>query len=103
MPERQYLIHPVIGIARVGDAVRSDASNDFYFVGPELPEFAANVDPQSGAQGEFKTRDGKVTPEAALFRIFEYKKGNDGKFPPTGEVRTNNNPRAVRIVWTVHL
>ena len=34
MPERQYRIHPAIGIARVGNAVRSDASNDFYFVGP---------------------------------------------------------------------
>jgi L-Lysine epsilon oxidase N-terminal/L-lysine epsilon oxidase C-terminal domain len=103
MPERQYLIHPVIGIARVGDAVRSDASNDFYFVGPEIPEFAANVDLQSGAQGEFKTPDGKVKPQAARFRIFEYEKGNDGKFHPTGEVRTSDNTRAVRIVWTVHL
>src|SRR6516165_4434727 len=85
MPERQYRIHPAIGIARVGDAARSDASNDFYFVGPEIPEFAANVDPQSGAQGEFKTSDGKVKPQAARFRIFEYEKGNDGKFHPIGE------------------
>jgi L-Lysine epsilon oxidase N-terminal/L-lysine epsilon oxidase C-terminal domain len=103
MPERQYRIHPAIGIARVGDAVRSDASNDFYFVGPEIPEFAANVDPQSGAQGEFKTPDGRVKPQAARFRIFEYEKGNDGKFHPTGEVRTSDSTRAVRIVWTVHL
>src|SRR5262249_24482372 len=70
MPERQCRIHPAIGIARVGDAVRSDASNDFYFIGPEIPEFPANVDPQSGAQGEFKTPDGKVKPQAARFRIF---------------------------------
>src|SRR6516225_3368750 len=103
MPERQYRIHPAIGIARVGDAVRSDASNDFYFVGPEIPEFAANVDPQSGAQGEFKTPDGKVKPQAARFRIFEYEKGNDGKFRPIGEVRTSDNTRAVKIVWTAHL
>jgi hypothetical protein len=89
MPERQYRIHPAIGIARVGDAVRSDASNDFYFVGPEIPQLAANVDPQSGAQGEFKTPDGKVKPQAARFRIFEYEKGNDGKFRPIGEVRTS--------------
>jgi len=103
MPERQYRIHPAIGIARVGDAVRNDASNDFYFIGPEIPEFPANVDPQSGAQGEFKTPDGKVKPQAARFRIFEYEKGNDGKFRPIGEVRTSNNTRALKIVWTAHL
>ena len=103
MPERQYRIHPAIGIARVGDAVRSDASNDFYFVGPEIPGVAANIDPQSGAQGEFKTPDGRVKPQAARFRIFEYEKGNDGKFHPIGEVRTSETARAVKIVWTVHL
>src|SRR5215470_10052410 len=103
MPERQYRIHPAIGIARVGDAVRSDASQDFYFVGPEIPEFAANVDPQSGAQGEFKTPDGKVKPQAARFRIFEYEKGSDGKFHSIGEVRTSDGTRAVTITWTAHL
>lgn len=103
MPERQYRIHPAIGIARVGDAVRSDASNDFYFVGPEIPGVGANIDPQSGAQGEFKTPDGRVRPQAARFRIFEYEKGNDGKFHPIGEVRTSETTRAVKIVWTVHL
>src|SRR5262245_2160510 len=103
MPERQYRIHPAIGIARVGDAARSDASNDFYFVGPEIPEFAANVDPQSGAQGAFKTADGKVKPQAARFRVFEYEKGSDGKFRSIGEVKTSDGARAVKIVWTAHL
>src|SRR5215468_5705549 len=103
MPERQYRIHPAIGIARVGDAARSDANNDFYFIGPEIAEFAANIDPQSGVQGEFKTADGKVKPQAARFRIFEYEKGNDGKFRPIGEVKTSDNSRAVKIVWTVHV
>src|SRR5262249_34208091 len=103
MPERQYRIHPAIGIARVGDAARSDANNDFYFIGPEIPEFAANVDPQSGAQGEFKTADGKVKPQGALFRILKKEKGNDGNSRPIGEVRPSNNTRAVKIVWTAHL
>ena len=103
MPERQYRIHPAIGIARVGDAVRSDASNEFYFIGPEIPGFPANVNPQSGAQGQFKTPDGRVKPQAARFRIFEYEKGNDGKFRPLGEVKTSETARAVRIIWTVHL
>ena len=103
MPERQYRVHPAIGIARVGDAVRSDANNDFYFIGPEIPELAANIDPQSGAQGEFKTLDGKVKPQAARFRIFEYDKGNDGKFRPIGEVKASDNSRTVKIVWTAHV
>jgi L-Lysine epsilon oxidase N-terminal/L-lysine epsilon oxidase C-terminal domain len=103
MPERQYRIHPAIGIARVGDAVRSDASNDFYFIGPEIPGFTANVDPQSGAQGKFKTADGRIKPQAARFRIFEYEKGNDGTFRPIGEVKTTDNTRALTITWTVHL
>src|SRR6516225_10115232 len=68
-----------------------------------VPEFAANVDPQSGAQGEFKTPDGKVKPQAARFRIFEYEKGNDGKFRPVGEVTTNNAQRPSSITWTAHL
>src|SRR5262245_27580091 len=103
MAERQYRIHPAIGIARVGDAVRSDASKDFYFVGPEIPGFPANVDPQSGAQGECKTLDGLIKPHAARVRIYEYEKAGDGKFRPIGEVRTTDNTRAVKIVWTVHL
>ena len=41
MAERRYQIHPAIGIARVGNAVRSDTSNDFYFIGPEFPDIAA--------------------------------------------------------------
>jgi hypothetical protein len=103
MAERQYRIHPAIGIARVGDATRRDESTEFFFVGPEIPEFAANIDPQSGTQGEFKTADGKVKPQAARFRIFEYEKGQDGKFNPIGEVRTSDASRAVKITWTVHL
>jgi hypothetical protein len=103
MAERQYRIHPAIGIARVGDAVRSDASNDFYFIGPELPEIAGNVDPASGAQGEFKTVDGAVKPQAARFRIFEYEKQDDGRFHPLGEVKTSDGGRAVGITWTVAL
>ena len=92
MPERQYRIHPAIGIARVGDAARSDASNDFYFIGPEIAEFAANIDPQSGVQGEFKTADGKVKPQAARFRIFEYERemtGNSARSAMLGPATTH--------------
>ena len=102
MAERQYRIHPAIGIARVGDATRADASRDFFFIGPEVPEIDANVDPQSGVQAAFK-KDGNVKPQAARFRIFEYEKGDDGRFRPIGEVKTSDAGRAVKITWTVHL
>src|SRR5215203_4353828 len=103
MVERQYRIHPAVGIARVGDAVRSDTGNSFYFIGPEFPDVPANCHPQSGIYGEFKTADGRIKPQAARFRIFEYEKGNDGKFHPLGEVMTSDTTRTVKIAWTVHL
>ena len=102
-PNARYRIHPAIGVARVGDALRSDTSKDFYFIGPEFPEIAANIDPSSNAQGEFKTPDGRVKSQAARFRIFEYEKKDDGRFHPIGEVTAGDATRAVKIVWTVHL
>jgi hypothetical protein len=104
MAERRYQIHPAIGIARVGNAVRSDANNDFYFIGPEFPNIAANIDPLSGTQGKFKTADdGRVKPQAARFHIFEFEKQADGKFHPLGEVKVSDPTRTVAINWTVHL
>jgi hypothetical protein len=104
MAERQYRIHPAVGIARVGNAVRSDTNDDFYFIGPEFPEVAANIDPLSGAQGSFKmSSDGRLKPQAARFRIFEYEKQADGKFQPIGEVKVSDVSRTVAIEWTVHL
>lgn len=102
MAERQYRIHPAIGIARVGNAVRSDADNGFFFVGPEIPDVPANVDPVSGKLGQFKI-NGRVKPQAARFYIFEYEKQADGRFHPIGEVKTTDASRAVKITWTVHL
>jgi L-Lysine epsilon oxidase N-terminal/L-lysine epsilon oxidase C-terminal domain len=104
MAERQYRIHPAVGIARVGNAVRSDSSDDFYFIGPEFPEVAANIDPLSGTQGSFKAAaDGRLKAQAARFRIFEYEKQADGKFHPIGEVKVSDISRRVTIDWTVHL
>ena len=103
MAERQYRIHPAVGIARLGDAMRNDASADFFFIGPEFPELAGNVDPQSGVQQKFKTADGRIKAQAARFRIFEYEKQADGKFRPIGEVNSSDAARTVKITWTVHL
>jgi hypothetical protein len=98
MAEREYRIHPAIGIARVGNAARSDQDTGFYFIGPEHPGVAANSAPGS----TFK-KDGRIKPQAARFRIFEYEKGADGKFHPIGEISTRDAGRNVKIVWSVHL
>src|SRR5262245_38738696 len=102
MAERQYRIHPAIGAARVGNTVRGDADNGFFFVGPEIPDVPGNVDPVSGKLGQFKI-NGRIKPQAARFYIFEYEKQADGKFHPIGEVRANDPARRVEIKWTVHL
>src|SRR3954452_2979262 len=99
MVERQYRIHPAVGVARVGDAERS--TNDFFFVGPEAPGVPPNFDSQSGSFNSFKL-DGRVRPQAARFRIFEYEKGADGKFHPKGEGALGDG-RTTKITWTVHL
>ncbi len=90
---------PAVGVARVGDAERS--TNDFFFVGPEAPGVPPNFNSQSGSFNSFKL-DGRVRPQAARFRIFEYEKGADGKFHPKGEVALGDG-RTTKITWTVHL
>jgi hypothetical protein len=99
MAERRYRIHPAIGVARLGDADRN--SNDFFFIGPEIPGTLPNFNTQTRQFNPFKV-NGRVKPQAARFRIFEYEKGTDGKFRPLGEV-TLGDGRLSRITWTVHV
>ena len=81
---------PAVGLARVGDAERS--TNDFFFVGPEAPGVPPNFNSQSGSFDSFKL-DGRVRPQAARFRIFEYEKGADGKFHPKVRWRSATGAR----------
>jgi hypothetical protein len=99
MVERRYRIHPAIGVARLGDAER--IGNDFYFPGPEIPDVPANFDASRQQYNGFK-KAGKVRPQAARFRIFEYESDADGKFHPKGEVKLGDG-RTSNISWTVHL
>jgi len=89
----RYRIHPAIGVARVGDA---DDRGQF-FIGPEYPGVGAEPDPP-----RFKTDAHQVRPQAARFRIFEYRDGGDGKFVPVREM-TLDEPDVAAIQWTVHL
>src|SRR5215471_6724742 len=99
MAEPWYRIHPAIGVARVGNAVR--AGNDFYFIGPETPSDLPNV--KNGVDQPFKTNDGRIKPQAARFRIFEYlRDDNDEKNLKVREINLATVPTA-RITWRVHL
>jgi L-Lysine epsilon oxidase N-terminal/L-lysine epsilon oxidase C-terminal domain len=91
-----YRIHPAIGIARVGNA---DPST--YFIGPEAPGYG----PLGAAPGTqappYKAADGRVKPQAARFRIYEYAMVN-GRQLPVREV-TLDTPGVSAIRWSVHL
>ena len=68
---------------------------------PKLRAFRRTSTANPAASKSFKL-DGRVRPQAARFRIFEYEKGADGKFHPKGEV-TLGDGRTTKITWTVHL
>lgn len=91
-----YKIHPAIGIARVGNA-----DSDQFFIGPEIPSLPASGAPPGTIVPPFKDKVGKIKPQAARFRIWEYKL-EDGKYAPSREL-TLDNPDVVEIRWTVHI
>ncbi|MEM9545056.1 MAG: LodA/GoxA family CTQ-dependent oxidase [Bacteroidota bacterium] len=92
MAKKKYKIHPAIGIARLGDS-------DNYFIGPEMADEGWNR-PYPTAPKTFKDK-GKIRPQAARFRIFEYVlKG--GKYVVNREINIKQKDVDV-IKWKVHL
>jgi hypothetical protein len=79
------VIHPAVGIARVGNAPA-----DQYYVGPEVPGRAADPGPEG-----FKNRRGQVRKEAARFRIYGYDEA--------GNVVQEVTAGDAEITWQVHL
>ena len=77
------VIHPGIGIARVGN------SPDEFVVGPEVP----GVAPPEGEA--YKDAQGRVKRQAARFRLY----GLDASGTPVAEL----TPADADITWTVHL
>lgn len=93
-----YKIHPAIGVARLGDSPA-----DHFFVGPESPGRPPEGDPPTGtAVPRFKDGAGRIKPQAARFRIFEYKDNGKGKYEPTREM-TATTKGVSSIQWTVHI
>jgi hypothetical protein len=98
-----YRIHPAIGVARMGNA---DPDADGYIIGPEIPGQRAS-DPATGDPVDHYKANGKVKPQAARFRIFEYRADANGKLAPVGEVLpqtpTKGTPYIKAITWKVHV
>jgi hypothetical protein len=88
-----YKIHPVIGIARVGDA-------DKFFIGPETPGLRPTGELPGAKVPPFK-EGGKIKPQAARFTIFEYLDKGDGNYSYGREI-TLAIPK-VAIQWKVHV
>ena len=100
MAKRRYKIHPAIGIARVGNA---DA--DSFFIGPELPVTGPTGDPKCATTvPPFKADKDKekIKPQAARFRIWEYRKNKDGKWEASREIDLSAKGVG-KIEWNVHL
>ncbi len=77
------VIHPAIGIARVGN------SQDAFYIGPQL------ADPAPQPVGFYRDATGALKREAAQFRIYGYN--------AAGEVVRELTADAAEIEWTVHL
>ncbi|MRG92742.1 LodA/GoxA family CTQ-dependent oxidase [Polyangium spumosum] len=90
-----YRIHPSIGIARVGNA-----DPDTFFIGPEVPGLPPLGSPPGTTAPPYKV-DGKIKPQAARFRIFEYQWIN-GRLTPVREVNLTT-PGVLGITWKAHL
>ena len=84
-------IHPAIGVARIGNA-----SPDQLFIGPESPGVPGGWDPATQRFIAFKDANGRVRPQAARFRIFEF----DGAGNPTREISLADG---FKIEWRVHV
>ena len=93
---RVYKVHPAIGIARLGNS-----DPDQFFIGPEIPGLNATGEKPGTQVPPFKDSNGRIKPQAARFRIWEYR-FIDGKYTPAREV-TLDDSDIVDISWTVHL
>lgn len=86
-------IHPSIGIARLGSA-------STFFIGPEIPGLRPAGE-QPGTKVPPYKDGGKIKPQAARFRIFEYLDKN-GEYNVSREVSLAKKD-VTNLKWTVHI
>ena len=84
-PIVRCVIHPAVGVARVGNAPAAE-----YYLAPEVPGRAADPAP-----GGYKNDKGEVRKEAARFRVYGY--------DAAGNVVREITAAEAEISWEVHL
>ncbi len=84
-PIVRCVIHPALGVARVGNAPAAE-----YYLAPEVPGRAADPAP-----GGYKNDKGEVRKEAARFRVYGY--------DAAGNVVREITAAEAEITWEVHL
>ena len=95
---KTYRIHPAIGVARLGNADRTDP--DGMFIGPEVPGVPANFDTATQKFGSFKLQ-GRVKAQGARFRIWEYEDVG-GILKPVREINLDS-AEVTGLEWKVTL
>lgn len=86
----RYVIHPCIGIARLGNA----PGDSDYFVGPEFP---GDVPGARADWSAYKDGEGRIKRQAARFRVYGYNAGGQAVREITAE------DGGTEISWRVHV
>jgi L-Lysine epsilon oxidase N-terminal/L-lysine epsilon oxidase C-terminal domain len=87
----QAVIHPAIGIARIGNAPQG------YVVGPEVPNPPPRPAASVPGQNPYRDAEGRLYPQAARFRIY----GCNAKGEIVRELTAPGSKADIR--WTTHL
>jgi hypothetical protein len=88
----KYRIHPIMGVARVGDSTDPNG----FFIGPEEPGIPGNF--VNGSFQKFRDTKGQIKRQAARFRVYEYP--DNGSPPVEVAVGARN---VTRVEWRVHI
>ncbi|MES2662564.1 MAG: LodA/GoxA family CTQ-dependent oxidase [Pseudomonadota bacterium] len=88
-----YKIHPALGVARLGDA-------NSFFIGPETPGLRPTGEAPGTSVPPYKDA-GKIKPQAARFRVFEYV-DQKGEYVVSREISLKEKD-VTRMIWSVHL
>lgn len=94
LPRHICKVHPAIGIARVGNGDGAD-----YFIGPEIPGQVFKPTHGNAALTRYKDSLGRLRPQAARFRLWEYELQLDKTYKPVREITS----KEADIEWQVRL
>ncbi|NEQ66279.1 MAG: hypothetical protein F6K21_12390 [Symploca sp. SIO2D2] len=104
MTNYKYVIHPAIGVARVGNSKFSYPFTANFFLAPDeiggLPIECDHYGNETGAEfTDFKENNGKIKRQGQKFRVYKYDIDNPGNEPQ----EVNLSTEVQSFTWTVHL